>query len=250
MDKESLGHYRLFEHERLLSLTPFPRQGYCNLNYRLQTDRKLYHVRFFQDPGIDRALEYRFQLLASQKNIAARPYLLDRDRELMIGEHLRGTHRTQLRRRELRMLAAALKKLHTLHPCGRPLKLKRLIRKRTLKYSRVFRLLSLYRETPVLCHNDLNPGNVLFDTHRVKLIDWEYAALNDRYFDLASLSIEFRLNAKDEDYFTTRYFGRRGRRNQKKLEHYKFLYTALTSQWFKERSTAIATSGPGPLTAP
>jgi predicted Ser/Thr protein kinase len=247
MNKESLGDYPIFEKETLLSLTPFPKQGYCNLNYRLQTDRKLYHIRYFQHPEIDRALEYRFQLLASQKGIAAHPYLLDRDSNLMIGEHLHGEHRTELRHRELRMLASTLKKLHTLHPRGKALKPRRLIDGHSVKYSKMFRILSTYQEAPVLCHNDLNPGNILFDRDRVKLIDWEYAAINDRYFDLASVCVEFHLNRRDERLFIRSYFGDRHPRYRKKLDAYKFLYSILIAQWFlkeKERGSITRSSRP------
>ena len=37
----------------------------------------------------------------------------------------------------------------------------------------------------VPCHNDLLPSNLLFDGDRVRIIDWEYAGMGDRYFDLA-----------------------------------------------------------------
>lgn len=37
----------------------------------------------------------------------------------------------------------------------------------------------------VLCHNDLNPKNIMFDSDRAWLIDWESAGLNDPLFDLA-----------------------------------------------------------------
>ncbi len=37
----------------------------------------------------------------------------------------------------------------------------------------------------VLCHNDLNPKNVLMDKQRTWLIDWEYTGVGDPLFDLA-----------------------------------------------------------------
>ena len=46
---------------------------------------------------------------------------------------------------------------------------------------------------PVPCHNDLLPGNVLFEEDtgsangsRVWLLDFEYAGMNDRFFDLGN----------------------------------------------------------------
>lgn len=37
----------------------------------------------------------------------------------------------------------------------------------------------------VLCHNDLNPKNILLDGGKAWLIDWESAGMNDPLFDLA-----------------------------------------------------------------
>jgi thiamine kinase-like enzyme len=41
----------------------------------------------------------------------------------------------------------------------------------------------------VPCHDDLLGANVLSDGTRVWLVDWEYAGMGDRYFDLGNLSI-------------------------------------------------------------
>jgi Ser/Thr protein kinase RdoA (MazF antagonist) len=42
-------------------------------------------------------------------------------------------------------------------------------------------------------HNDLNPGNLLWDGARVWLIDWEAAGLGHPYYDLATLALFLRL---------------------------------------------------------
>ena len=38
-------------------------------------------------------------------------------------------------------------------------------------------------------HNDLLGANILSDGRRTWLVDWEYAGMGDRYFDLGNLSI-------------------------------------------------------------
>jgi thiamine kinase-like enzyme len=43
--------------------------------------------------------------------------------------------------------------------------------------------------TRVPCHDDLLGANVLSDGNRLWLVDWEYAGMGDRYFDLGNLSI-------------------------------------------------------------
>jgi thiamine kinase-like enzyme len=48
---------------------------------------------------------------------------------------------------------------------------------------------------PVPCHNDLLPANFIHAGDRLFIIDWEYAGMGDRYFDLAN----FAMNGLDDD---------------------------------------------------
>jgi thiamine kinase-like enzyme len=49
---------------------------------------------------------------------------------------------------------------------------------------------------PVPCHNDLLTANFIRDPDNVWIVDWEYAGMGDRYFDLGNLSIN---NGFEED---------------------------------------------------
>lgn len=42
---------------------------------------------------------------------------------------------------------------------------------------------------PALCHNDLNPSNIVFDGTRMLLLDWDRAGVNDPIFDLATVAV-------------------------------------------------------------
>jgi aminoglycoside phosphotransferase (APT) family kinase protein len=46
----------------------------------------------------------------------------------------------------------------------------------------------------VLSHNDVNPTNLRYDGERVRLLDWDVAALNDPWYDLATLAMFFRMD--------------------------------------------------------
>ena len=59
----------------------------------------------------------------------------------------------------------------------------------------------------VSSHNDLNPGNVLYDGTRLWLVDWEASFLADRYVDLATVASWFTRDAAGEDLLLTTYFG-------------------------------------------
>ena len=60
---------------------------------------------------------------------------------------------------------------------------------------------------PVPCHNDLLNANLLWDGSRVRIVDWEYAGMGDRYFDLGNLSINNGLNEADDERLLAAYFG-------------------------------------------
>jgi thiamine kinase-like enzyme len=59
----------------------------------------------------------------------------------------------------------------------------------------------------VPCHNDLLPANVLFDGERVWLLDYEYAGMNDVFFDLGNLSVNSAFDADSDERLLCAYFG-------------------------------------------
>jgi aminoglycoside phosphotransferase (APT) family kinase protein len=46
----------------------------------------------------------------------------------------------------------------------------------------------------VLSHNDVNPSNVVYDGERLLLLDWDTAGANDPFYDLAAISVFFRMD--------------------------------------------------------
>lgn len=76
-------------------------------------------------------------------------------------------------------------------------------------FERYAGLAAAYRTAPgdlVSSHNDLNPGNIVFDGHRLWLIDWEAAFLADRYVDLATIANWFGLDEAGETLLLHTYF--------------------------------------------
>jgi thiamine kinase-like enzyme len=60
---------------------------------------------------------------------------------------------------------------------------------------------------PVLCHDDLVPSNLMHDGERVRIVDWEYAGMGDRFFDLGNLSVNAGLDEGDDEWLLTAYWG-------------------------------------------
>src|SRR5204863_4939830 len=60
---------------------------------------------------------------------------------------------------------------------------------------------------PVPCHNDLLAGNFLDGADRIWIVDWEYAGMGDRYFDLANFAINNELGEERTTALLEAYFG-------------------------------------------
>jgi len=58
----------------------------------------------------------------------------------------------------------------------------------------------------VPCHNDLLNANFL-DDGEVRIVDWEYAGMGDRFFDLANFSVNHEFTVDDDRALLTAYFG-------------------------------------------
>jgi thiamine kinase-like enzyme len=59
---------------------------------------------------------------------------------------------------------------------------------------------------PVPCHNDLLAGNFLAGDSQLWIVDWEYAGMGDRYFDLANFAVNNELGEVGEVALLSDYF--------------------------------------------
>ncbi len=228
-----LSSYPLFKDHNRVDLSLLPYQGYSNKNYLFQSQESTYLLRKFILRDRDRELEYKIQILAYEQGIAAKPFLLDMQNRLMICEFLEGEHKEVLSREVLKKIVEVLKKLHSIQIDNEAIALESLFTVQSKEVKEAFFKLEKYPKEMYLCHNDLNPKNLIFTENTLKLIDWEFASMNDRYFDLASVSVEFELEQIDEAFMLALYFGRAGW-EKKKLDAYKVIYKALCKQWFKD----------------
>ncbi len=215
-------------------------QGMCNHTYLLTTFNSKYIVKKFNKvlhSNTDKKFEYLMQFKAYKKNIAPKPILLDIKNRVYISRYLEGLHKITLSKYDLRALASILHNLHKIKVHRKPYSIESYLTKNSKKISKDLKLALLnikkYKQDFVLCHNDLNPKNIIF-ADEIKFIDWEFASINDRYFDLASIIIEFNLNPKNESSFLKYYF-KKNRYNRKKLETYKIIYKYTCKIWFDNK---------------
>ena len=57
------------------------------------------------------------------------------------------------------------------------------------------------------CHNDLLNANFLVEKDRLRIVDWEYAGMGDRFFDLANFSINHEFGDAENEALLRAYFG-------------------------------------------
>ena len=230
-----LSNLALFAGKTLTEPVILSQQGFSNENYSFYADKQRYLLRKFKLQDRDRTLEYEVQKLAYQHGLAAQPYYLNLEDDFMICEYLDGKHIGKLTRAEIAVLIQQLKQLHLLKIDQQPLDLEDNFSVLTQELEEAFGVINNTSLEMVLCHNDLNPLNCIFSKETIKFIDWEFAGMNDCYFDLASFSVEFQFTVLDEAYMLASYFGRAGW-DKKKLDAYKVVYKALCQQWFKENT--------------
>jgi thiamine kinase-like enzyme len=86
-------------------------------------------------------------------------------------------------------------------------------------------------EEPVPCHNDLLTANFLDDGERLRIVDWEYAGMGDRFFDLANFSVNHELDAAQSEALLGAYFGEARQADIDALELMRFMSDFREAMW-------------------
>lgn len=207
--------------------------GITNLNYRVEAPGQTCVVRIpgrnSAQLGIDRAREHACAVAAHESGVAPAVVAFLKEDGVLITEFVRGRSVTvkEMRHSEMvRRAAEAVRRYHAGRPFPGTFSPFRAIReyhalavaRRVVlpprcgwMFEQVDRLeASLIRAGHTLspCHNDLLPGNFLDDGKRLWIVDWEYAAMGDVYFDLANFAAHHQLSVTLERVLLDAYFGR------------------------------------------
>ena len=86
-------------------------------------------------------------------------------------------------------------------------------------------------ERPVPCHNDLLNANFIDDGERIRIVDWEYAGMGDRFFDLANFSINHELGGKENEALLASYFGEVDEEDRAALVLMRFMSDFREAMW-------------------
>jgi thiamine kinase-like enzyme len=85
---------------------------------------------------------------------------------------------------------------------------------------------------PVPAHNDLLTANFLNNGERIQLIDWEYAGMGDRWFDLGNFAVNNELDDDQEAKLLEAYFGEPpDERRRATLKLFRFMSDFREAMW-------------------
>jgi thiamine kinase-like enzyme len=83
----------------------------------------------------------------------------------------------------------------------------------------------------VPCHDDLLNANFIFDGVRVRIVDWEYAGMGDRFFDLGNLSIKHDFELEHDEAVLRVYFGEVRRGDLAAVRLMRFMGAFFEAMW-------------------
>jgi thiamine kinase-like enzyme len=81
------------------------------------------------------------------------------------------------------------------------------------------------------CHNDLLNANFIRSPQGIRIVDWEYAGMGDRFFDLANFAVNHDLTADDEVLLLDAYFGERRDGDRAHLRLMRFMSDFREAMW-------------------
>jgi thiamine kinase-like enzyme len=206
--------------------------GITNVNYRVDVDGEAYVVRLpgqdSENLGIERRREHACTVAAHAAGVAPDVAAFFEDAGVLVTRFVPGrvvTEEEMHQPRTLTRVASALRCYHSGKPFPGVFSPFQAVRE-YLAFSaprgaplpdrfdwmraEADRMERVMGDPPVLrpCHNDLLLANWIEDGNRLWIIDWEYAAMGDIYFDLGNFAVHLQLTDAEEELLLGAYFGR------------------------------------------
>ena len=230
MDEQNLIQLIPELRDRSLTVTPLG-GGLTNRNYRIDADGESYVLRVAGKDtallGIDRACEVACSRAAADLGVGPEVVAYLPEYDAMLRRFAPGRVLTTVDMQQpaaLRRVAEALRRYHTglsgagsFSPFATARNYYALARDRHVTFpdnlEGALELLARIEQDlqsddpPCPCHNDLLAANLIDDGTAVRIIDWEYGGMGDRFFDLGNLAVNNEFNEEHERTLLTLYFG-------------------------------------------
>jgi thiamine kinase-like enzyme len=81
------------------------------------------------------------------------------------------------------------------------------------------------------CHNDLLNANFIRSAEGLRIVDWEYAGMGDRFFDLANFAVNHGLTPDDDEVLLQAYFGELHDEHREHLRLMRFMSDFREAMW-------------------
>jgi thiamine kinase-like enzyme len=81
------------------------------------------------------------------------------------------------------------------------------------------------------CHNDLLNANFIRAPEGIRIVDWEYAGMGDRFFDLANFSVNHELSDAENELLLEAYFGEVTESHRRHLRAMRFMSDFREAMW-------------------
>lgn len=217
-----------------LEADPVPLEGgITNRNYRTRLEGVDVVVRLpGKDTGmlgIDRGAERAAAELAARRGVGPEVVATLEDPPCLITRFVVGEAMSAERLRDPAALAEVAAALRSVHDCGERLPVSfspfRIVEDYAARIEargaappadygwgrkiagRIEEALRGPGHEPVPCHDDLLAANFIASRDGIRIVDWEYAGMNDRFFDLGNFAVNNGLEEPEEEVFLTAYFG-------------------------------------------
>jgi thiamine kinase-like enzyme len=229
--------------------------GITNLNYRVDVNGESFVIRLpgkeSERLGIDRRREYACTVAASQSGVAPEVvHFLETDGVLVTRFVAgRGLSSEEIGRADsIKRVAESLQRYHggTAFPgtfsafqtvqeylqLSRPqAPLPPAIDSMVERAEAVDRAMRAAPRPLRPCHNDLLLANFIDDGERLRIVDWEYAAMGDPFFDLGNFAVHHGLSEIQERWLLEAYFGQASASDLARLKLMKILSDLREALW-------------------
>ncbi|MBA3865207.1 MAG: phosphotransferase [Solirubrobacterales bacterium] len=184
---------------------------------------------------IDRGAERDANACAARAGVAPEVLALLKDPPCLVTRFVEGEEMTPAELRvpvAMKEVAAALRAVHDCEPISAGFSAFRLVElfaertrarraevpvayeQSSVTAGRIETALRTRPHEQVLCHNDLLAANFLRSPAGLRIVDWEYAGMGDRYFDLGNFAVNNGLDEEQEEAFLAAYLGEPARAGQ------------------------------------
>ncbi len=213
-----------------ITLTPLT-GGITNQNYRVDSGGEAFVLRIggrgTRLLGIEREREYACTAIAAQLGVGAEVIRFLADQEALVTRFISGKNLTPEDAAQPEMLPRIAQAMRTYHNGPHfpgtfsPFETVRAYHRLALAsgvsfpdtLSQVFTLMERIEQAigqnfaPKPCHNDLLASNFIDDGRAIRILDWEYAAMGDLFFDLGNFAVNQSLSEEQCEQFLHAYFG-------------------------------------------